>query len=102
MPELPEDAEYRRQVRRPTHALSAVRRHLHGSGFAAYGGSGRAISLSSLGGPGWITIDYRKRGRILYGAIFSIALASSRIGIQAGQAIGDSGHGRLGLRQPAT
>src|SRR5260370_10877098 len=102
MPELPEDVEYRRQVRRTAHALPAMRRDIHGSGFAGHLPFGKPFPLGSASSPGWITTDCRKGGRILSGVIFSIALATSRIGIQIGKAIGDSGHGRLRFRQPAT
>jgi len=102
MPELPEDVEYRRQVLRTPHALPAMRRDIHGSGFAGQPPFGKPVPLGSASRPGWITIDYREGGGILSGAIFSIALATCRIGIQIGKAIGDSGHGRLRFRQPAT
>jgi len=79
-----------------------MRWDIHGSGFAGHPPFGKPIPLGSASRPGWITIDYRKGRRIFYGAIFSIAFASARIRIQIGKAIGDSGHGRLRFRQPAT
>lgn len=79
-----------------------MRRDIHGSGFAGHPPFGKPVPLGSSSRPGWITIDCRKGGRILSGVIFSIAPAASRIGIQIGKATGDSGHGRLRLRQPAT